>query len=465
MSGQLLENATIKQYQIERHLAVGGMSNVYLARDLRTGAAVAIKVVPQDISDYSERFLREAKATSTLRHEHILPALDYGEYGPWYYLVTPYIAGGSLQTYLAQERVLNVQQAGLILGQLTSAIQYAHERGTMHRDIKAANVLLRDPEYVYLTDFGLVKSNDDAYSLTRTGYLVGTPEYMAPELMEGNAVPASDIYALGVLLFIMLTGRPPFSGPTPLAVMFKHLNEPAPALSTYNPAVPRAIEQVVLRALAKDPGARYPSAHALMQAYQQALDEPESTISQATTVVLAPAPQMLPSEKVAPASPVEEKPVKETPGLKPPHQIARSINKHPRLVGIACIIGICLFSALMFAFNGGLFKVNPVHHAAAKQVTPGVTTTVRSMSTPTLRSTSTDNATSGSQQRTGNPTSIATKSTVATPGATSVVVTPTPTATLTPTPTSPSILSPVLTPISILTGSSGHNGHGKGSGK
>jgi serine/threonine protein kinase len=271
----------------------------------------------------------------------------------------------------------------------------------------------------------------------------------------------------------MLTGISPFSAPTPLAVMFKHLNEPAPALSTYNPAVPRAIEQVVLRALAKDPGARYPSAKALMQAYQQALDDPEaaSAISQATTVMLAPAPQALPSEKPVPVSPVEEKSVKETPGPKPPHQIVRSINKHPRLVGFACGVGVCLLSALMFAFNSGLFKVNPVHNATAKQVTPGVTTTIRSMSTPTLPSTSTDNPNSGSQQRITGPTSIATKSTVATPGATSVVVTPTatltptPPATLTPTPTSPSILSPILTPISILTGSSGHNGHGKGSGK
>jgi serine/threonine protein kinase len=471
MSGLLLEHATIKHYQIERHLAVGGMSNVYLARDMRTDAEVALKVVPQDISDYSERFLREAKVTFTLQHPHILPALDYGEYRSWYYLVTPYIAGGSLHSYLSQKKILDVHKAGIILSQLASAIQYAHEHGTLHRDIKAANVLLRDPEYVYLTDFGLVKSYDDAYSLTQSGYLMGTPEYMAPELMEGEAVPASDIYALGVLLFIMLTGVSPFSGPTALSVMFKHLNEPAPPLSASNPAVPRAIELVVLRALAKNPGDRYPSASALMQAYQKALDEVEGAVSPFTTVSLTKAPLMYPSNKVAPLSPL-----KETPMPKNWTHMTRSMKKHSRLMGIACIVAVGLLSAFMFLSNSDMFNTNFINNAPAKQIAPGVTATVKSMSPPTSNRTSPYDSASrnttnsgnigntansrntvhgGSQQRTVGPTSVATVSTGATPVATSVGPTPTPTPT--------SILSPILTPISILTptptASDGNNGN------
>jgi serine/threonine protein kinase len=266
---QELIDMTIDHYHIERGLARGGMSEVYLARDTQTGQAVAMKVVRRTVGEYYERFRREAKAMLTLRHAHILPALDYGEYDAWSYMITPYIEYGTLATRLNQGP-LDIDEIRLILDQLTEALQYAHDHGVLHRDIKASNVLLQDGTYAYLTDFGLVKSIQDEYSLTRSGFLIGTPEYMAPELVEDPATPLSDIYALGILLYQMLTGVLPFRGANPVAIVMKHLREEPVPPARINPAIPLAVEQVVLLTLEKDPQRRFHTARALANAFRQA---------------------------------------------------------------------------------------------------------------------------------------------------------------------------------------------------
>ena len=245
------------------------MSKVYLAQDRTTMREVAIKLVhANDI--HCERFRREVRIMSILQHDHILPVLDYGEYESWLYLVTPYIAQGTLDTLLAAGP-LSCEEANEILQQLVDALQFAHERGIIHRDIKPSNVLLAEGRHVYLADFGLVKSSGEQGSLTQSGFLVGTPAYIAPEMVDGPATMASDIYALGVLLYQMLAGQPPFQADTPLALVWKHLQEEPLLPSTWNPALSPAVDAVILRALEKDPAERFGTPRELAEAYQRAL--------------------------------------------------------------------------------------------------------------------------------------------------------------------------------------------------
>lgn len=269
---QELIGMKIGPYQIQRHLARGGMANVYLACNIEDEAepSVAVKLVHTSVGDYCERFCREARAHYTLHHDHILPALAYGELDSWWYLITPYIAGGTLSNFLKHGPV-SIENATKVFSQLASALHYAHERGIIHRDIKASNVLMRDEQYAYLADFGLVKHVGLDASLTASGYIIGTPEYMAPELAEEGATPRSDIYALGVLLYQMLTGQVPFRGNSPFTLYIKHLQEHPVNPAVLNSAVPPEVGRVVLQALAKDPDDRYQTAQDFNIAYQQAL--------------------------------------------------------------------------------------------------------------------------------------------------------------------------------------------------
>ncbi len=269
-----LTGTTLGRYRLQERLGHGGMSEVYLAYDEHRQSQVAIKVVGSSNSDYIERFYREAEAISILDHAHILPALDYGEQGPWHYIVMPFIEHGTLRDRLVQGP-LSLEEAGIILEQMGGALQFAHEQGIIHRDIKPSNILLRDDHYAYLADFGLAKSLEEGSTITQTGNLLGTPEYMAPELADGPATTSSDLYALGILLYQMVVGQLPFSGETPIAVYWKQIRDEPPPPSEVNPAIPRAVERVILRALDKQPGHRYPSANELVQAYLNAITFPD----------------------------------------------------------------------------------------------------------------------------------------------------------------------------------------------
>jgi eukaryotic-like serine/threonine-protein kinase len=272
---QGLAGTSLGRYHILRRLGRGGMSEVYLAHDERMNRDVAIKVVSSTHADYIERFHREAEAIGRLNHDHILPAFDYGEQFPWHYLVMPYIEYGTLRDRLAQSP-LSLAEVDELFAQIASGLQFAHEQGIVHRDIKPSNILLRDESYVYIADFGLAKSLEGGDTVTLSGSLLGTPEYMAPELSEGPATTSSDIYALGILLYQMVTGQVPFSGETPIAVYFKQLRDKPLPPSALNPAIPPAIEQVILRTLDKDPRRRYRSAEAVAQAFHRALVTPGS---------------------------------------------------------------------------------------------------------------------------------------------------------------------------------------------
>ncbi|HWZ18305.1 MAG TPA: protein kinase [Ktedonobacteraceae bacterium] len=268
-----LEGTTLGRYRLHQRLGEGGMSEVYLAYDELMHRDIAVKVMSNSNIEYIERFQREAEAVGNLHHNHILPAFDYGQQNSWHYLVMPYIEHGSLSDLL-DEGPLTLEHAGEMLSQIASALQCAHDHGILHRDIKPSNILLSDDHFAYLADFGLAKPMDGRDNVTHTGVLMGTPEYMAPELADGHASISSDLYALGILLYQMVTGQLPFTGDTPLAVYIRQMHElPAPP-SRLVPAIPPDIDRVILRALDKDPRRRFQTPDELAQAYLQAVKAP-----------------------------------------------------------------------------------------------------------------------------------------------------------------------------------------------
>jgi serine/threonine protein kinase len=325
---QELIDLTINHYHIERRLAHGGMSEVYFGRDIRTGDAVAIKVVRRSVGEYYERFRRETKVMKNLQHSHILPALDTGIYYDWAYMVTPFVSDGTLTTRLMRG-ALSVEEAGQLLDQIASALQFAHDNGILHRDIKSSNVLLRGSNYAYLTDFGLVKTMEDEFSLTKSGFMIGTPEYMAPELVDGSATPLSDIYALGVLMYQMLTGVLPFRGNNPVSIVMKHIQEKPFPPSKINPRIPPDVERVILQTLEKDPQRRFRTVRAFANAYRHAYN--------------TELPPQIPAELQIPSSTINV-----VPGGKPQQPAQRSFFKRPvALIGGVLLILVVLVGAFL----------------------------------------------------------------------------------------------------------------------
>ncbi len=277
-----IEGLTLGRYELRRRIAQGGMAEVYLAYDRRVRRQVAIKVLYGRDEAFVRRFEREALAVGALTHSHILPLYDFGEQSPWYYLVMPYIEGGTLRDYLNQHSPLTLAEAASILEQIASALHYAHEQGVVHRDVKPSNILLRQDGYAYLVDFGLAKAFSGAVSLTGDGAMVGTPEYMAPEQSNGESDYRSDIYSLGVILYHMLTGRVPFTAESPVAISLKHIQFAPPPPSKFNRNITPAIEAVILKAMEKDPNARYQQAQEFSHDYWAAIQlEPPAQAQEA----------------------------------------------------------------------------------------------------------------------------------------------------------------------------------------
>ncbi|HEX6777044.1 MAG TPA: protein kinase, partial [Ktedonobacterales bacterium] len=272
-----LVGKTLGPYQIQALLGSGGMGQVYRARDPRLDREVAIKVLSATLAQepgYSVRFQREAKAAAKLNHPNIVPVFDVGEQGGLMYLVMPLIPGGTLREYLAQRGALPLNEAVSIIEQVAGALQQAHERGMIHRDVKPANILMSAEGRALLTDFGIVRvaqSNESATPLTRIGAFVGSPEYAAPEMVTGQSADHRvDIYALGIMLYQMLTGRLPFVGSNAMALLVQRVQQEAPAPRSINPAISPAVEAVIMKAMAKTPAARYQSATELVQALKAA---------------------------------------------------------------------------------------------------------------------------------------------------------------------------------------------------
>ena len=461
-------------YRLLDVLGRGGMSLVFLAEHLdNPQERVAIKIlmpahvtIPDELMSFQTRFLREAQTVHQLHHEHILPVLDYGEAGDILYMIMPLITGGTLAELLALEREpLALAEIAAYLNQLASAVDYAHQHGFLHRDIKPSNVLLDKQGGVYLVDFGIAHLFDSGLyaidqaptTITTTGKMYGTPAYMAPERFKGEqAGPATDIYALGILLYQLVTGQVPFKADTPVAIGMRHLNEVPPSPRSLRPDLPEPAEAAILRALAKEPVGRFATASALAEAFdagrkgewapgllpllpfQVEPPDPDETMKQAAqlapVVPLAEGPFQSNQLVLGPAyAPLEsEAPVADEltranlSSVVQPKPHKRSAGRLLLLIG--AILAITLFLILLPVLGSQYFHSSsdpgkhlvptsthsvPTRTGATPASSPGVTPTLSPGRTPT----------SG--------------------------VTPTPTPKTTPTPTPTSVPPPTPTPTSI----------------
>ena len=275
---QGLIGQTLGRYQITEHLGRGGMAEVYKAYQPSLDRYVAIKVMHAflaDDPDFLTRFEREAKVVATLRHSNIVQVYDFDVANGQYYMVMEYIDGVTLKSMLeamqARAEWVTLDDAARIVLSVGSALRYAHERHMVHRDVKPANVMITSEGHVILTDFGIAKIMS-ATNLTASGAMVGTPSYMSPEQGMGQAGDdRSDIYSLGVMLYQLAVGRLPYDADTPLAVVLKHINDPLPMPRALKPDLPERVEQVILKALAKNPDDRYSDVNDLMADLKQAM--------------------------------------------------------------------------------------------------------------------------------------------------------------------------------------------------
>ena len=256
---------SLGRYHILEQLGEGGMAIVYKAFDTRLEREVAVKVIRMgrlapDLADKTrKRFDREAKALARLNHPSIVPVIDFGEYENVPYLVMPYLSGGTLKECIKRGHI-PWQKTVKLLAPIARALEYAHRQSIIHRDIKPANVLITETGAPMLSDFGVAKvlsESDETYELTGTGMGVGTPEYMAPEQFQGQSDSRADIYALGVVMYEMITGRKPYIAETPAAVIIKQATEPLPRPNRFSPDLPTSIERILIKALAKTPQGRY----------------------------------------------------------------------------------------------------------------------------------------------------------------------------------------------------------------
>jgi ABC-type branched-subunit amino acid transport system substrate-binding protein/tRNA A-37 threonylcarbamoyl transferase component Bud32 len=270
-------------YRIEALLGRGGMSVVYRAEDLRLKRRVALKLMAPELAGderFRERFLRESELAASIDHPSIVPIYEAGEVDGQLYIAMRYVEGTDLKALLREERPLEPGRALALLEQVGDALDAAHRRGLVHRDVKPANVLVAAEagrEHCYLSDFGLTKQASSESGLTESGQFVGTAEYIAPEQIERGRVDGrADLYSLGCILYQCLTGEVPYPGERLMAVLWAHVNEPPPAASERNPGLPAAIDTVIAKALAKAPEQRYPSCAELIDAAREALPAPEN---------------------------------------------------------------------------------------------------------------------------------------------------------------------------------------------
>lgn len=262
------------QYQVIDLIAKGGMATVYRARQTSMGRDVALKVLPAILmhdDSFLERFNREVEVIARLQHPHILPVYDYGEFEGMPYIVMAYLRGGTLADRITREGPMPPAEVVRVVQQVADALDYSHSMGIIHRDFKPSNVLLDEQGNTYLSDFGLAKVTESTVRITGTAIL-GTPTYMAPEQAgPGDLTPAADVYALGVAVFQMLTGRVPYDAPTPVGVLMAHATQPIPDIRRVRPNLPNDTQIIISKAMAKSVEQRYPSPGEMATALSYAL--------------------------------------------------------------------------------------------------------------------------------------------------------------------------------------------------
>lgn len=274
MIGKMLDN----RYELVEFIGNGGMALVYRAIDHRTGHSVAVKILRPEFNQDAEflgRFEREATTASRMSHHNIVNLLDVGQDGEYRYLVMEFVRGKTLKDVIQDRGALAPEVAGQIAIRILSALQHAHKNGIIHRDIKPQNILVHSDGHIKVADFGIARVAGSS-TISRSDSVMGSVHYFSPEQARGEEVTfASDLYSVGVVLYEMFTGQPPFDGDTPVAIALQHINGKAQPMHEINAAVPPAMERVVEKAMEKRPEKRYQSALEMAQDLQRALQDPQ----------------------------------------------------------------------------------------------------------------------------------------------------------------------------------------------
>jgi serine/threonine-protein kinase len=304
VSDSLIDTLFDGRYRIQRKLGAGGMADVYLAEDQELGRRVAIKILNgrhANDDQFIERFRREAKNAAALNHPNIVSIYDRGEAEDTYYMAMEYLDGRTLKELIVSRGAAPMNVAIEYARQILSALRFAHRHGIVHRDIKPHNVLVDGEGRVKVTDFGIARAGTS--QMTETGSIVGTAQYLSPEQARGGEVdPRSDLYSLGVVLYELLTGKTPFDGETPVEIAMKHLSTAVKPPSKLRPDIPRELDMVVLRALAKNPDERYQSADEMeadLERVARGANVAAATVDTATQVLRRPAPAVAESATAA----------------------------------------------------------------------------------------------------------------------------------------------------------------------
>ncbi|MBN1311317.1 MAG: serine/threonine-protein kinase [Anaerolineae bacterium] len=459
----------IGQYQIISVIGQGGMATVYKAYQPAFDRHVAIKVLGAQLSQdptFIKRFQREAKVVARIEHRSIVPIYGYGEHDGLYYIVMRLIEGGTLRRRIHQDR-LSLPLLARIIGQVAEALDYAHQRNVIHRDLKPSNVLLDKQNNGYLTDFGIAKMVGSNTQVTASG-VVGTPSYMSPEQCQGKTLgPPSDIYALGAILFETLTGKVPYIADTPLSVMYMHVRGSIPSACAVNPKLPPAVDRVIVRALAKRPDDRYPTAVALAADFREIVGG-EELPKPKKRGLFSRRPRQKPEKTPPPSIPapeVEEAPPTVLRGVEPvkaeqnsPPTIAVGPVKQglPKAVQ-SIMVGFGGMALLVALVSAGWFGLSLLKNGGSSAVVPtrppivtliSITQSLTQRATETVSPVATFSSTpSLSPTSTFLPTSPPTSSPSVTP---SVTPSRTPTNTLTPTATLTSLASNTPSPVPTL---------------